>query len=279
VALADYTALKAKMDAPSQHYDHLRALTIPNNTPTRCSFVSSWKANGAPLAGATPTAAAVCDRTTAGAVPIVNASAGELRMWIRRCIAGRASGSTPATGSFMFADRLIHQGGLDGTVTTAQTVSTPALTRATSGAGVIAALECYTAVGSTVASATVSYTNQAGVAGQVSQPIDFISTLSNQGGRILPISLAAGDTGVQAVSTVTLSASTLVAGNFGVTLYRPITGWIPIDINYASAGHPLLDTGGYAGLVPTDACIWMLINSNGGPITSYASIDMNFFED
>lgn len=276
MALANLGALQTAMQYPTQHCDYLKVMALLANNGT--TWTSSWKQGGFPAAGATPTASAVCDKTTAGAIPIVNAGSGELRMWVKRCIAGRQLGVTGGFGGFMIVDRLNHQGGLDATVTTAQTVSTAALTRSMTGAGVYACLENYVALGTTQTTAIGTYTNQAGTSGQVFQPTPY--GWSSGGGspnKIIPLSLASGDTGVRAVADVTLAATTGSAGNFGVTMLQPLTPWISIENLYSTAFHPLLDGGGFAPLVPTDACLQVIFQCTTA--TGYDMIDLNFFED
>ena len=82
------------------------------------TYVSLWRATGQPGQGAIPAATAVCNNTTLGGI-------------------GFTQQTSPATsyGSYMevatsnsamtveIHDRLAHMGGLNGTLTTAQTVS------------------------------------------------------------------------------------------------------------------------------------------------------------
>ena len=187
--------------------------------------------------------------------------------------------ASPLRYSMQIIDRLVHMGGLDGTSVAAQTVSTSALTRSTGGA--MAAVESYTGVGATQTTFTVSYTNQAGTAGQTSQPVLFGGAPAGRGtnaGSFVNISLAAGDTAVQAVSTLTLAASTLTVGNFGVTLYKPISPWIPLSQGDATAGDPVLDWGGYAALVDAGACIGFLFKASSAFLYT-AGMSIEMFED
>jgi hypothetical protein len=75
-------------------------------------------------------------------------------------------------------------------------------------------VEIYTSLGGTAQTITAVYTNSLGVAGQVTQAV----ALNHLQGQVTRLPLAAGDTGVQSVTSVLLSGSTGTAGNFGVTL-------------------------------------------------------------
>jgi len=186
---------------------------------------STWLRGPVPAAGATPSTAVVPTNATLGAFGQVNGGAGQLYIPSIRASAGSSSSSQLGTaGVLVIADRLSHQGGLSGTVTTPQTTNLPtaALTRYTSGEGVRMALEIYTAVGGTQTTVTASYTDQDANAGQTTRAVGFGSTSSNSASQMIPLPLADGDRGVRAVASVTVLATTGTAGNFGVTLYKPL---------------------------------------------------------
>lgn len=185
----------------------------------------------------------------------------------------------------VIADRLSQQGSLVGNVATAQTTNLPtaALTRYTSGEGVWIGLEVYTVLGATEVTATVSYTNQAGTAGR--------SGICRIGGgtRRAPsyfgvVALQAGDTGARSVESVTLSATTGAAGNFGVTLFRPL---IPFPFVGGAASETLFSTaidymlgggGGALPLIDPDACLWLIAMLNGATVTT-RMLELSFIED
>lgn len=203
------------------------------------AFQSLWKAGGRPGAGASPgsTSGVVCTSSTAGAIPYTNPGGSNIGYLARM----EASAST--AGSFILYDRLLASDGLSGIVTSAQTVGTPSLTRWTSGVGVGAWIEIYTALGSTACTATVSYTNQAGTSGQSGTAAITASPIA---GQMFPISLATGDTGVRAVASVTLSVTTGTAGSFGVTLTQRVVtvpivlANVGILLDYAQLGLPVI---------------------------------------
>jgi hypothetical protein len=265
MALADFTDYKTKVASPHQSLAFDKNAFFGSGTNWNSLWVSTQWVHG--RGGETitaPTTAAAPDRTTTGAIGQRNPAAGDLRCWIRTMMV-RGLGLIDQM-SFMIADRLSHQGGLDGTLTTPQTTNLPtaALTRYTTGVGVFAALEIYTTVGSTGTTATVSYTDDAGNAGQTSQPINFGGTGFREAQRILPISLASGDLGVRAVASVTLAATTGTAGNFGVTLYRPILALsMKALADFANSGDPLREIGFHIPKVEDNACLFMIACSAG----------------
>lgn len=177
------------------------------------TFHSLWAVTGTPGAGAAPTTAsgAAVNSGTTGALYFVNPS-GTDYSYLARAIASCAT-----VGSLIIYDRLVATATLSGTVTSAQTVNTASLTRYTTGANVSAWFEWYTATGGTASNFTVSYTNDAGTPGQTSPSTTLIAT--PVAGQMQPIPLNGKD-GVRSVESVTLSASTGTAGNFGITLLR-----------------------------------------------------------
>lgn len=273
-AFVDYNDLKSKMNAPSQSYDYVkRVTTAAASLSSYC--MSGWTMPGNPRAGSAPAASAVCNRTTVGALGQLNPTGGDLRMWVDSVLGGYTTGSVAGVG-IQFIDRLVHMGGLNGTLTTAQTVSTSALTRSTGGAR--CALEIYTAIGATGTTATLSYTNQAGTAGRTSQPVSIGAAGRNNAAKFLPIQLQAGDTLVQAVASLTLAATTGTVGNFGVTLYEPLTPIMQIGTSAVpGSGHPLLDWGGWVASIPADACVMALFYTSGA-LTLDIGMGLNFME-
>lgn len=129
-----------------------------------------------------------------------------------------------------FADRLMHMGGLSGTVTTAQTVNLDASVTTNNMADRVGQsdftevqwwLEWYTNTGTTAATATITYTNNAGVTGRTTTVSLAASCIV---GNMLQITPNASDSGIKSIQSVQLSVSTGTAGNFGVTATRAITG-------------------------------------------------------
>jgi len=129
----------------------------------------------------------------------------------------------------MLVDLLVQVGNLTlPATTTTVTISSVALTRYTTGAGVVMIFEVTTALPSPNAGTfTVSYTNQAGTAAQVSQACAMLSAAIV--GKLMPqtwgpvIGLASGDYGVRAVASLTMTiAASAGTGIIGLNLYYPL---------------------------------------------------------
>lgn len=279
---ATWTQLLAKIANPTYAFGHLKSTVAPVNAAAGSSLMSSWMDGIVPVSGGNPTTAAITDNTTVGSIGQSNKSSGatEQRVCLDRYdLSISLNSGQPANGMIMLVDRLAHMGGLDGTNITAQTVGLGSLTRYTSGVGVWAAAEIYTAVGVTATTLTVSYSNTVPTSGITSPPISFGAAGNDNARRVLPISLATGDVGVTAVASATLASTTLTAGNWGITLYKtlacyPICSAIPISV----PGRPLPNFGGIP-VVPDGSCLQLLsVNFTNGSTTLIGAL-MHFFED
>lgn len=191
-------------------------------TTTANRFYSLWKSAGVPSAASTPPTGAgeAPTRATTGALRFTNPAGSDKKHLLSFGVMG------PTAGVLTLIDRLVHTSGLSGTSTSAQTVNTTALTRRTDAIGVMCALEVYTQLGGTSRTATISYTNSDGVAGRTGTIVIPATALAGE--FIGPMTLQAGDVGVQSVQTVTLSGSTGTAGDFGVVLYYEL-GTVPYN--------------------------------------------------
>lgn len=211
-------------------------------------------------AGVAPVAAVVPTNDTVGALGQRNGGAGALAIIGARMSALNA-------GTYIICDRLAHSGGLSGTAAGAQVTNLPsaALTRYTTGDGVMIGLTIYTAIGTTATTVTVSYTNQAGASGQISTAVVIGSTGFNAVSRMILIPLAAGDTGVRAVASVTLAGTTGTVGNFGVALFKPLYA-VCVDAHSGilpAAGYITGNTFGGIPEIVDGACLFPVLISGG----------------
>ena len=173
---------------------------------------SLWTFDGQPSAGANPTTVAVPDNTTIGGLRQADPG-GSREKWL---LQGFATGLV--AGTLVLYDRLLHIGDLSGTTTTAQTVG-GTLTRYTDGLGNFAWAEIYSQVGTTATTIKLSsYTNQDGNTGRVGPTVAFGGTGFREQTRIVLLPVASGDTGIQAIASVQVTATTSTAGNFGITI-------------------------------------------------------------
>lgn len=191
-------------------------------------FHSLWRATGQPGQGAIPGAAAVCDNTLTGAMGFSQqtAPATSYGGW-----ANAACSNSAVT--IEIHDRLMHMGGLSGTVATAQTANVDVdANLATSNLSARKGdanysdiqwwLEWYTDTGSTAVTATVNVTYNDGTSANLTG-ISLAATRRASFMQPLNGFIPAADSGkyIRDVNTVTLSATTGTAGSFGVTATRP----------------------------------------------------------
>jgi hypothetical protein len=197
------------------------------SSQTANSFASLWRATGQPGQGAIPSTAAVCDNTLVGSLQFTQqTSPATSYLGILEAMCSNA-GST-----LEIHDRLMHMGGLSGTVATAQTVNldisanlATANLDARKGdanySDVQWWLEWYTATGSAVATATVNVTYNDGTSGNLTV---FALGATRPASHMIPLNslIPAADSGkyIRDVNTVTLSVTTGTAGSFGVTATR-----------------------------------------------------------
>jgi hypothetical protein len=186
---------------------------------------SLWRATGVPAQGAIPGAAALATSALTGSIGFSNQVAPTKSYYAWQTV---ATGNA-ATGVEVH-DRLAHMAGLSGTVTTAQTVGIDLLTL---GGGLPAErrgdanysdvqwwMEWYTDTGGTASTATVAVTYDDGSTGNLAG-IAFGGVV--RASRMIPLISAVPGRFIRAVNSITLSASTAGAGNFGVTATRPRT--------------------------------------------------------
>lgn len=265
MALANFAAYKSQYTNVHQLFDYHRDGVGVVNYNWMSGF-SHASAKQFPISQGginfitAPTTATACDSSTSGALIRPQAGSGD------QIIVGAFIQSANNDTGLMLIDRLSHQGGLSGTVTTSQTTNLPtaALTRYTSGVGVYAALEVYTAIGATNATWTVVYTNQAGTG---SRSVTFILDLTPSLGSFIPIPLQGTDTGVKSVESLTLTPSTGTAGNFGITLYKPLA-WIPAAATRLNRPNDIFDIPGWNEPILDGACLQPLQKSGRDGVAS-----------
>jgi hypothetical protein len=210
---------------------------------------SLWRATGIPAQGAIPAAAAICTSALTGAFGFANQTAPATSyigwFWF-------ASGNN--TTNLEIHDRLAHMGGLSGTVLTAQgALALTGLSAERLGDGNYSDvqwwLEWYADTGATASNATVNVTYNDDTTGNLAN-IAVGGTV--RAGRMLALVSAVAGKFIKAINSVTLSASTGAAGNFGLTATRPRTAMSTSVANkvesfdWAQLGLPQ---------VPNDACL------------------------
>lgn len=190
-------------------------------------FHSLWRATGQPGQGAIPTAAAVCNSALLGGFNFSQQSAPNTS-YVGYLEAACQNNAV----TLEVHDRLMHMGGLNGTLTTAQAVNLD-LNGVTADnmanrigdanySDVQWWLEWYTDTGATVVNATVAVTYSDGTTGNLTA-VSLAATRRASFMQPLNGLIPAAQSGkfIRGIVSVTLSATTGTAGSFGVTATRP----------------------------------------------------------
>lgn len=214
-------------------------------------YHSLWRATGQPGQGGIPAAVARCTHLTTGAVGFAQQTSPNTSYlgWASMLCSNSAVG-------IEIHDRLLHMGGLNGTLTTLQTVDLDLFANlafdnidARKGdanfSDVNWWMEWYTDTGATVANATVNVTFNDASSGNLSV---IALAATRRASFMIPLNgfIAAADSGkfIRDINSVTLSASTTAAGNFGFTATRNRTGFsFPLankseNMDWADLGLP-----------------------------------------
>lgn len=218
----------AGMQAP-QHFIKAVTGTMVAGRPHSTFYLA-----GSPGAAVAPTPgmSGAALTTYAGQIPFTNPGAGNSYL-------ARLSGQVTIAGKLLLCDRLWHQSGISVTTTTAQTINSatwPArdINGSTNGAGVLIGLEVSTLTGAGAATPTISYTDESGNAGSTgAMVVPYVA--ASIAGTFYPFTLAAGDTGVRSVQTVTLAVS-MTSGTIHLVAYRVLA---ELEITAANVGNAI----------------------------------------
>lgn len=200
--------------------------SVPNQTGGR--LTSLWRATGQPAQAAIPTAPALCTKALLGAIAFDNQVAPR-----KSYIGWMAPNSNTAGINVEVHDRIAHMGGLVLNVTTPQTITGLDLATIGVAADRLGApnysdgqwfLEVYADGGATAANATINVTYHDGTSGNLlAQAVGGTIRAGNMFPLTALIPVADQGKFIQRINSVTLSASTTVAGNFGFTYTRQRT--------------------------------------------------------
>ena len=195
---------------------------------TANSYCSLWRATGQPGQGAVPTVVGTCNNTTVGTIGF-NQQTSPITSYGAYLEIATSNFSTTVE----LHDRLASMGGLNGTLTTAQSVNLDLNTLLATNnidkrkgdanySDVQWWLEWYTATGATAVTATIAVTYNDGTTGNLSalslaasRPASHMISLNS----LIPS--AQSGKFIRGIVSVTLSATSGTAGNFGVTVTRP----------------------------------------------------------
>lgn len=227
---------------------------------TTGQFCSLWRATGQPGQGAIPATAATCNNTLLGGFSYTQQTL-PATSYIAYLEVVCSNNST----TLELHDRLMHMGGLSGALTTAQTVGIDfdGVTADNMAERIGYAdysdiqwfLEWYTDTGSTAATATVNVTYNDGTTGNLT-----VSLATNRRASFMQpltglIPAASSGKFIRAVNSVTLSASTGMAGSFGVTATRLRASLLcPVANMKWSADWAALPVSN----IPNSSCLFLL---------------------
>lgn len=203
-------------------------------------YCSMWRATGQPAQGAIPTTAALCTNATTGAVGFTQQTAPATSYLGGIDVIGSNSAQT-----LEIHDRIAHMGGLSLNITTAQTVTGMDLSTLAPSADRIGDasygdvqwwLEVYADGGATASNATINVTYSDASTGNLNVlAVGGTIRIANRFSLRALIPTAQQALNIRGVNSVTLSAATGTAGNFGFTATRP-RAYLPMGLANYSAG-------------------------------------------
>lgn len=235
----------------------------------RGTYYSMWGGAGYPASAGAPgntTTGLIPTNATTGAVPFRSPN-GTIRF-------GRmqVQHADLQPGVTWLCDRLWHAGAFSLTSSTTFSITPTAITRPSGATDAELWLEIQAVTSGTTLTASVSYTNQAGTSGHTTNTASIVGLSA---GDAIPLQLAAGDTGVKSVQSLTVTKSGTAAGTCNLVLLRRLTaaysavgGTYQDPIDWFQAGLPTL----YA-----DSCLFFLSlteNTNAEDV----NILLNLFE-
>ena len=191
-------------------------------------------------------------------------------------MAAWTTSSTGIPGTLTLVDMQGYWPGISMNVATAQTLTGTPTYRYTNGAGLRLFLAATAASGATAHNVSISYTNQTGTSGRalpvtvactVTSVIPHIvhsGTAANNYGPFLP--LAAGDTGIQNVANVTLSAAS-GSGTCALVLARPLAQ-ITLSVNGLMTEKDLLNQIPSLPKIIDGACLTWIYLAGAATATS-----------
>ena len=201
--------------------------------------------------------------------------------------AAQTAAATTAPCVLMLVDLLGFYPITTVTTTGAQTLNnTVTLPRYTNGAGVQAFLTPSTVMGAATPNLSIGYTNSAGTAGKATPatlPIGnsgaavtsvvYSGTGNGKFGPFMP--LAAGDSGIRSVQTVTISASYL-SGVLNLVLCKPLMT-LPITTLGVTAERDLVNQFASMPKIYDGACLaWIMLAGAATPVASPISGHLEF---
>jgi hypothetical protein len=202
--------------------------------------------------------------TLTGSIPVPAAVSGDYSE-----IVGFDVQQGGSVGGVWLVDFLWWNDTIAETTATGQSITHPGLpardrSASSNGDGVFAAILVSTATtnGSPVTNTTITYTDSAGNAGNTGTITSFPATAV--AGTWVPFNLAAGDTGIRTIETLTLGTS-YGGGTIHLVMYRPIV-YVPLTTAGVGASMP----GGQMRRIWDSTClvpVYDLTGTSGGVVS------------
>lgn len=263
MGFASYAAYKDARDSNWQKNPFTKATL----TTIAGRLYSGWKlAAGDPVAGANPGAAAISySSATAGALRDLNGNTMRDTAGVARIVKLAVQYATsPGAGMFQLIDRISGISAISGltigTITTNTVV--PARYTAAEQVGILAAIEIYTTLGATGGTVNMlTYTNFAGTSGLVGNAVVIGGTGFTEVGRLILLPVVSGGQGVRSVETINRVTAMAAAGDFGVTVYKPL---VTVPIHSLGPANTEEEGEGLGYIMPkivAGACLSMVLMS------------------
>lgn len=215
------------------------------------------------------------DGTNAFGIPHGGNVSTDLKHLLNMAAWGTAATSVPST--LMLVDVQGYYPGINMNSNTSQTLlGTPSL-RYTNGVGLRAFLAVRATTGATAHNLSMSYTNQAGTSGRtlpvtvactasaIVPHITHSGTAANNYGPFLP--LAQGDTGIQSVQSVQLSAASGTASTSALVIVKPLAQ-ITIGVAALMTEKDLLNQIPSIPQIKDGACLGWLLGAGAATAAS-----------
>jgi len=92
--------------------------------------------------------------------------------------------------------------------------------------------------------------------------VTFGGTGYREASRFIILPLPAGKTGWQQITSVFIAASTTTAGNFGVTLFKPLSMLFDYSPGNQFVYDGIVGSGGNLPYIAQNACLFYIVMSN-----------------
>jgi hypothetical protein len=221
-----------------------------------------------------------CDESTGNGTDIFGIPHGGNVSTDIKHLLNAAAWSTAATGvpaTLLLVDIEGYWPGINMNSNSSQSLSGTPVLRASSGAGLRMYLTVRATVGSTAHNLSYSYTDQGGTSGNTNPVtvactasaivphITHSGTAANNYGPFLP--LAAGDTGIQNVASVQLSAASGTASTAALVLCKPLAQ-ITISVASLMTEKDFLNQIPSLPIIPDGACLSFLLGAGAAVAAS-----------